>query len=140
MQEYICMSCNQDPQSLGHGGLIVCAREALLPVSSSDTRTERQFICHCRTNLQIPVTFYEVYSFVRDKTTQSYCTSSRLGYPTNTPTCLSDASGTLLETTPAILWISIASLVSRVYLARKSTKRQISDDVQTRMDTRQQRQ
>lgn len=34
------------------------------------------------------------------------------------PTCLSKASGTLLETTLAILLISIANLVSRVYLAR----------------------
>lgn len=40
-------------------------------------------------------------------------------------THLSNARGTLLGTTPAILLPSIASLVSGVYLARTSTKRQI---------------
>lgn len=100
---------------------------------------KRQFICRCRTHLQI-LSLFTRYILSLEIKPHSYCTSNRPGYPTNMPTCLSNASGTLLETTLAILLISIASLVSRVYLARKSTKRQISDYVQTRMDTRQERQ
>lgn len=54
--------------------------------------------------------------------------------------CLSNASGTLLETTLGILLISTCQLSLQGLLKQETTKRQISDDVQTRMDTRQERQ
>lgn len=89
----------------------VCKRSITSRVELG-TRAEAAVHLSLQNQPSDPVTFYEVYSFARDKTTHSYCTSDRPGYPTNMPTCLSNASGTLLVTTLTILLISIASLVS----------------------------